>query len=100
MYCLPLDSRLGGEEDRLGGGGGGGGGGEGVRHSSSSPSRPKLPKSQEKLKSLCRSISSPMRMNEYLMSKVKRSSSNHSTRETGSGIQHTPPLDVHMWLKE
>ena len=71
LYCLPQDSRLQSVSS--------------PRQSSASPSRPKFVKSQEKLRSLCRSISSPMRMNEYLMSRVKRSNSNHS--ETASNNQ-------------
>ena len=84
LYCLPQDAPLANSRD--------------VHRSSSSPSRPTFTKSQEKLRSLCRSISSPMRMNEYLMSRVKRSSSNHST-----GEQEPPtssPVDVTTWLKE
>ena len=79
LYCLPQDSRLQAVNS--------------TRQCSASPSRPKFVKSQEKLRSLCRSISSPMRMNEYLMSRVKRSNSNHS--ETASN----QAVDVHTWLR-
>jgi len=79
VYCLPQDSRLQAVSS--------------TRQSSASPSRPKFVKSQEKLRSLCRSISSPMRMNEYLMSRVKRSNSNHSETPSNQAV------DVHTWLR-
>ena len=59
MYCLPQDSRL-----------------------NSKPESGKLRnKSQEKIKSICRSISSPMKMNEFLQNKVRRSTSNYRQSE-------------------
>ena len=79
LYCLPQDSRLQAAVSS-------------TRQSSAPPARPKFVKSQEKLRSLCRSISSPMRMNEYLMSRVKRSNSNHS--ESNNQV-----VDVHTWLR-
>eukprot|EP00092_Neocalanus_flemingeri_P010181 GFUD01010971.1.p1 GENE.GFUD01010971.1~~GFUD01010971.1.p1 ORF type:complete len:726 (-),score=125.32 GFUD01010971.1:75-2252(-) len=63
-------------------------------------------KSQEKLKSLCRSISSPMKMNEFLLNKVKRSTSNHNhdmltdcntKQATDVKEKH---FDVQTWLRE
>merc|ERR1712106_545813 len=62
MYCIPQDSK------------------QKIIIQPKSPlkdTRVKL-KSHEKLKSLCRSISSPMKMNEFLLNKVKRSTSNHN----------------------
>jgi len=63
-------------------------------------------KSQEKLKSLCRSISSPMKMNEFLLNKVKRSASNHNqdmltdcnTRQPSNTKEKH--FDVQTWLRE
>jgi len=90
MYCLPQDSK------------------PSIIIQSQSPQREnkiKL-KSQEKLKSLCRSISSPMKMNEFLLSKVKRSTSSHNDKIhtddnnkycTDEKEQH---VDDHHWLRD
>merc|ERR1712106_85961 len=63
-------------------------------------------KSQEKLKSLCRSISSPMKMNEFLLNKVKRSTSNHNHDTLNKCNTKQPAhekeahFDVQTWLRE
>eukprot|EP00090_Calanus_glacialis_P000236 TRINITY_DN10158_c0_g1_i1.p1 TRINITY_DN10158_c0_g1~~TRINITY_DN10158_c0_g1_i1.p1 ORF type:complete len:718 (-),score=134.38 TRINITY_DN10158_c0_g1_i1:87-2240(-) len=63
-------------------------------------------KSQEKLKSLCRSISSPMKMNEFLLNKVKRSTSNHNHNMLNECNNKQPTndkekhFDVQTWLRE
>ena len=69
-YCLPQDSRP-------------------------NQGKVKISKSQDALRSLCRSISSPMRMNEYLMNRVKRSNSNHNSGEDGAVREGD-----HTWLRE
>jgi len=62
-------------------------------------------KSYEKIKSLCRSISSPMRMNELLLNKVKRSTSNHTHNMLNDCNNMFPNYEekhsnVQTWLKE
>merc|ERR1719341_3248241 len=63
-------------------------------------------KSQDKLKSLCRSISSPMKMNEFLLNKVKRSTSNHNHNMLNECNTRQPTndkeknVDVQTWLRE
>merc|ERR1711892_1032893 len=63
-------------------------------------------KSQERLKSLCRSISSPMKMNEFLLNKVKRSTSNHNHNTLNECNTKQPAhekeahFDMQTWLRE
>jgi len=88
MYCIPQDSR-----SRI------------QPQSPLNERRVKL-KSQEKLKSLCRSISSPMKMNEFLLNKVKRSTSNHNHNMLNECNTKQPTsekeahFDVQTWLRE
>ena len=90
MYCLPQDSK------------------PSIIIQPQSPQREnkiKL-KSQEKLKSLCRSISSPMKMNEFLLNKVKRSTSsqNHKIHTNDNNKHHTDDKEQHVddqhWWRE
>ena len=90
MYCIPQDSK------------------PRIISQNQSPykeNKVKL-KSQEKLKSLCRSISSPMKMNEFLLNKVKRSTSNHNhdiLSECNTKQQTNvkeKQFDVQTWLRE
>jgi len=88
MYCIPQDSR-----SRI------------QPQSPLNERRVKL-KSQEKLKSLCQSISSPMKMNEFLLNKVKRSTSNHNHNIINECNTKQPAndkeahFDVQTWLRK
>merc|ERR1712128_81320 len=90
MYCIPQDSK------------------PRIISQNQSPykeNKVKL-KSQEKLKSLCRSISSPMKMNEFLLNKVKRSTSNHNHNTLNECNTNQPAsdkeahFDMQTWLRE
>ena len=69
LYCLPHDSKPSSKQEN-----------SKLRN-----------KSQEKIKSICRSISSPMKMNEFLQNKVRRSTSNYRQSDQQG-------VDIKSWL--
>merc|ERR1719471_1005988 len=72
LYCLPQDSKPSSKQEN-----------NKLRN-----------RSQEKIKSICRSISSPMKMNEFLQNKVKRSTSNYrQSDQLGVDIQSWLPVN-------
>ena len=88
LYCLPQDSRP-----------------DMANNINKTENKKIKLKSQEKIKSICRSISSPLKMNEFLQSnnKVKRSTSSYRQDDCSmqqSLQQGSVTADVSSWLRQ